>query len=144
MPAAIGINFSPFVVGIITLGLNSVAYVTEIIRGGINVIDQGQWDASYVLGLSQFQTIKAVIMPQVFKIVLLPITCESIALLKETSIVSIIGLCELTRIGMNISARTLDPISSYVIIALIYLFMTTTISYVAKYIEWRFYYDQGN
>lgn len=144
VPAAIGINFSPFVAGVITLGLNSIAYVTEIIRGGINAINPGQWDASYVLGLSEFQTIKAIILPQVFKIVLLPLTCESIALLKETSIVSIIGLCELTRIGMNISARTLDPISSYLMIALIYFFMTTTISYVAKYIEGRFYYGQGN
>lgn len=144
VPAALGINFSPLVAGVITLGLNSIAYVTEIIRGGINAINQGQWDASYVLGLNTFETIKAIIMPQVFNIVLLPLTSESITLLKETSIVSIIGLCELTRIGMNISARTLDPICAYGMVALIYLCMTTIMSYIAKYIEGRFYHGQGN
>lgn len=144
LPSALGINFSPLVAGIITLALNSIAYVTEIIRGGINAINQGQWDASYVLGLSHFQAIRAIILPQVLKIVVLPLTSESITLLKETSIVSMIGLCELTHIGMNISAQTLDPISTYGAIAIIYLFMTTVISYGAKYIERRFYRGQGN
>jgi len=144
LPAAIGINVSPMAAGIITLGINSVAYVTEIIRGGINTISAGQWEASYVLGLSYIDTIKTVIMPQVFKIVLAPLTSESITLIKETSIVSIIGLMELTRIGMNISARTLDPIGTYLPIALIYLSMTTMISYGASIIERRLYHGQGN
>lgn len=141
LPAVVGINLSPLAAGIVALGLNSIAYVTEIIRGGINATEQGQWDASYVLGLNSLQTVKGIIMPQVFKVVLQPITSEAITLLKETSIVSIIGLCELTRIGMNISARTLDPISAYGAIALFYLSMTTLISYTAKHIEKRFSND---
>ena len=144
LPAAIGINLSPLAAGIIALGLNSIAYVTEIIRGGINAVSLGQWDASYVLGLSYGDTIKTVIMPRVFKIVLAPLTSESITLLKETSIVSMIGLMELTHIGMNISARTLDPISAYLPIALIYLCMTTMISYLANIMERRLYHGQGN
>ena len=144
LPAAIGINLSPMAAGIITLGINSIAYVTEIIRGGINAINAGQWDASYVLGLSYVDTIKTIIMPQVFKIVLSPLTSESITLLKETSIISIIGLMELTRIGMNISARSLDPIGTYLPIALIYLCMTTVISYGARIIERRLYHGQGS
>jgi len=143
VPAAIGINFSPLVAGIITLGINSIAYVTEIIRGGINAINRGQWDASYVLGLGTIDTIKVIILPQVLFIVLSPLTNETMALLKETSIVSIIGLLELTRVGMNISARTLDPISTYCVIAVIYLFMTTAVSYGSKMLEGRLGYGYG-
>ncbi len=135
VPAAIDINFSPFVAGVITLGINSIAYVAEIMRGAINAMDQGQWDACYVLGLSPMDTIKSIIFPQLFPLVLLPLTNESIALLKETSIVSIIGLLELTRIGMNISAQTLDPIATYSVLALIYLCMTTALSYGSKILE---------
>lgn len=141
IPTLIGINFSALTAGIITLGLNSTAYVTEIIRGGINAINTNQWDASYVLGLSTSATIKKIIMPQVLRVVLLPLINESTTLLKETSIISIIGLSELTQIGMNISARTLDPITTYGAIGFIYLFMTLIITLGSKLVERKLAYD---
>lgn len=141
VPAAIGINFSALTAGIITLGVNSIAYITEIMRGGINAINNGQWEASYVLGLSTSATIKKIILPQVAPIVFLPLVNESTTLLKETSIMATIGLCELTQIGMNISARTLDPITTYTVIGGIYLVITLIITCCTKFLERKVRYD---
>lgn len=135
LPAATCINLSPLAAGIVTLGINSIAYVTEIIRSGINSVQQGQWDACHVLGLSKLKTLKSIILPQVASLILSPLTNETITLIKETSITSIIGLLELTRIGMNISAKTLDPITTYGTIAITYLIITTVISYCSHIFE---------
>jgi His/Glu/Gln/Arg/opine family amino acid ABC transporter permease subunit len=141
LPSILGINFSPLTAGIITLGFNSIAYIAEIIRGGMNAIHRGQWEASYVLGLSNYATIKTIILPQVFATVLSPLTNETIALIKETSVVSIIGLLELTRIGMNISAKTLDPMTTYGTLAFIYLTITTSISLGSTWLERKLNHD---
>jgi len=143
LPDLLGINLSPFAAGVIALGCNSIAYVAEIIRGGMNSINQGQWEACYVLGYSTNQALKAIILPQVIKIVLPSLTNELVVLLKETSILSVIGLLEITRVGMNLSAHTLDPLTVYLVIALLYLVMTTGISFAAKKIEKGFEYDKG-
>jgi len=144
LPEILGINLSPLAAGIITLGINSIAYVTEIIRGGMNAIPQGQWDASNALGYSAWTTLYAIIMPQVFKIVLPSLTNELIVLLKETSILATIGLAEMTRVGINISAKTLDPLTVYAVIALMYLTLTTTLSFVAKKYEQGLCYDKSH
>ena len=104
LPELIGINLSPFVAGILALGINSTAYITEIIRCGINAISQGQWDAAYVLGYSKYKTLKHIIIPQMFKNVSPILTNESVTLVKETSLLSSIGVIELTKIGKNIIA----------------------------------------
>lgn len=143
LPDLLRINLSPFAAGVIALGCNSIAYIAEIIRGGMNSINQGQWEACYVLGYGTKQALKAIILPQVIKIVLPSLTNELVVLLKETSILSVIGLLEITRIGMNLSAHTLDPLTVYLVIALLYLVMTTGISVIAKKIEKGFEYDKS-
>lgn len=135
LPDVTGINLSALEAGILTLGCNSVAYVTEIIRGGINTVTVGQWDAAYVLGYSRIKALGFVILPQTLKSVLPALINEVIALLKESSILSAIGLLEIMRVAINISEKTLDPMSVYLGIALIYLVLTTSITIIAKKIE---------
>jgi polar amino acid transport system permease protein len=135
LPNLIGVNLSPFAAGIIALGLNSAAYVAEIIRGGINAIPSGQWDACYSLGYASSTTLTAIILPQAIKIILPSLTNELAVLIKETAVISIIGVLELTKVGMNLNAQALDPLMIYGTIALIYLCMTTVLTAFSKHYE---------
>ncbi|MBT4595025.1 amino acid ABC transporter permease [bacterium] len=128
----VGINFSPFTAGFITLGLNSTAYVAEIIRGGINAIPAGQWEAAYVLGYSKFQTLRFVILAQTIRNSVSSLTNEFIALIKESSILGVIGVCELTKVSRDLVSRELRPMEIYLMTALFYFAMTTVLAYVTK------------
>ena len=131
-PDLLGINLSPFFAGTLALGCNSIAYVSEIVRAGINSIPEGQWHACYVLGYSFIDTMKSIILPQMFKNVLPALTSEFVTLIKDTSILSIIGLVEMTRIANNINARMLQPMPIYLTLAFFYFILTTTITAVSK------------
>jgi His/Glu/Gln/Arg/opine family amino acid ABC transporter permease subunit len=135
LPSVIGLNLSAFAAGVITLGFNSIAYCAETIRSSMNAIAQGQWDACTVLGYTKKQALTGVIVPQMFKAALAPLTNELIVLIKESSIVSVIGLLELTKVGSNLSAKTLDPLTVYGVIALLYLVITTTLSLLSYRLE---------
>ncbi len=132
---------SPFVAGTIALGLNSIAYVAEIVRTGINSIPSGQWDAAYVLGYSFQGTMFSIILPQMIRNVLPPLTNEFVVLIKETSLLSVIGLVELTRVAKDITARELEPVTIYLAAAAFYLVMTTTVSMFANKLEKGLSYD---
>jgi His/Glu/Gln/Arg/opine family amino acid ABC transporter permease subunit len=135
LPEIIGVNLSPFWAGVIALGINSIAYVAEIIRGGINSVHEGQWDACHVLCYSKVSTLFSVIIPQALRATAPALTNEIAALIKETSIVSMIGVVELTKVANNLSAQTLDPLSVYTCAGLGYLSMTTVITLIAYYCE---------
>lgn len=137
LPDALGIELSPISAGIITLGLNSTAYLAEVVRAGINAIDPGQWDASYILGYSRFQTFRFVIMPQAIRNVLPAITNEFATLIKESSILMVIGVPELVKVSKDIVARNLQPMEIYLLAALFYLIMTYAVAYCAKVFEAR-------
>ncbi len=141
LPDLLHINFSPFSAGVLALGFNSIAYVAEIIRGGTNAISQGQWDACYVLGYSFKKKILKIILPQVIKDNFPALTSELTVLIKQTAILSTIGVAEMTRQAMNINARTLQPLPIYLTVALLYLILTSTISFITKKIEKGFDYD---
>lgn len=141
LPDLLGINLSPFAAGVLALGCNSIAYITEIVRSGINSIPEGQWKASYVLGYGVAATHWYIILPQMFRNCLPVLTNEMTILLKETAILSGIGIAEMTRVAMNINARNLMPMPMYVAIACLYLIMTTTISVISKTIEKGMNYD---
>src|SRR6202000_1452775 len=85
LPEVLGISLSPFVAGVLALGINSTAYISEIVRGGINAIPEGQWQAAYVLGLSRSKTLQGIVLPQMFRIILPSLTNELTSLIKETS-----------------------------------------------------------
>lgn len=132
LPEILGFSLSPFVAGVIALGINSTAYISEIVRGGIDSIPIGQWEAAYVVGLKSWDTLKKVILPQMFRITLPSLTNELTALIKETSILMVIGVAELTKVSKDIVARELDPMTIYLAAAVLYLVMTSCLSIVAR------------
>ena len=137
VPEVIPISLSPFTAGVLVLGINSTAYISEIVRGGINAIPEGQWEAAYVLGLKPWQTLQGIILPQILRMTLPSLTNELTALIKETSILMVIGVAELTKVSKDIVARELDPMNIYLAAAALYLVMTTTVSWLAKYAQNR-------
>ncbi len=140
LPEVLNINLSPFFAGTLSLGFCSAGYVCQIVRTGINSIPNGQWEAGYVLGYNWFYQIKKIILPQMLKNVAPALSGELDQLLKSTSILSAIGFLELTRIGMNIIAREMNPASMYLIIACIYLIMSLALNLTTKKIEQKLSY----
>lgn len=123
------------VVASIAFGLNTGAYIAEIIRGGIDSIDKGQMEAARSLGFSNWQAMRFVILPQAFKNCLPSLISEFIALLKETSIVGWIGLNDIMRGADNIRSQTSTAFQSLFAAALIYLVLTTIFTFIASRIE---------
>ncbi|MCR5256284.1 MAG: amino acid ABC transporter permease [Acetatifactor sp.] len=122
---------------ILSFGINSGAYVAEIIRSGIMSIDKGQMEAGRSLGLSYGTTMKNIIIPQAFKNVLPALGNELITLLKETSIVTVIGLKDLTKGAMIIQGKTFQAFVPYFAIAIIYLVMVMLLSWLLGKMERR-------
>jgi His/Glu/Gln/Arg/opine family amino acid ABC transporter permease subunit len=136
---AFGISLPAFTSGIIALTLNCAAYVAEIFRGGIESIESGQMEAARSLGMTYAQAMRRVILPQTFRRVLPPLTNEGIALLKDSSLVSVIGLTELARTGQELASRYAAPLTIWPMVALLYLALTFPLTRVAEYLErrWR-------
>lgn len=141
LPVFTGQRVDPFFAAIVSCGINSGAYVAEIFRAGIQSIDAGQMEAGRSLGMSWSQTMRYIIVPQAFKRVIPPLGNEFIALLKDSSLVSVIGFEELTRRGQLIIARTYGSLEIWLSVAIVYLIMTLTISRFVAYLERRFKTD---
>lgn len=120
---------------IIAFALNSGAYMSEIMRGGISSIDKGQLEAGRALGLSYPKTMVSVVLPQAFKNVLPTLGNEFIALIKETSVVSFIAVTDLTKAFQNIANSTYEFIVPYLVLALCYLVLVILISMLVKFLE---------
>ena len=131
------VNINITLVGIIAFGINSGAYVSEIIRSGINSIDEGQLEAGLSLGLNYHKTMKLIILPQAIKNTLPALGNEFITLLKETSVGAYIGILELTKASDIISSRTYDYFFPLIIVAIIYLIMTLGLSKLVNLMERR-------
>ena len=134
LPQIIGHRIDPFVAAVGACSINSGAYVAEIFRAGIQSIDKGQMEASRALGLNWFQAMRFVIMPQAFKRIIPPLGNEFIAMLKDSSLVSVIGFEELTRTGQLI----ISAFEIWIVVALLYLIMTLAISRFVALLEKRF------
>jgi len=124
-------------IGIIAFGINSGAYVSEIIRAGIMAVDIGQTEAGRSLGLSQSQTMSLIVLPQAFKNVLPALGNEFIALLKETSVIGYLGVMDLTKAAESVISRTANVYFPYLSIALIYLALVLGLSKLFKMLERR-------
>ena len=131
------VNINITLVGIIAFGINSGAYVSEIIRSGINSIDKGQLEAGLSLGLNYHKTMKLIILPQAIKNILPALGNEFITLLKETSVGAYIGILELTKASDIISSRTYDYFFPLIIVAIIYFIMTLGLSKLVNLMERR-------
>ena len=135
IPQMTGVRFSSAVAGITTLSLNAAAYVAEIVRGGIQAIDKGQMEASRSLGLSYGKTMQKIILPQAIKLMIPSFINQFVITLKDTSILSVIGLVELTQTGSVIIARTYQSGSMWLIVGLMYLIVITALTRLSKRLE---------
>ncbi len=125
------------VTAIVTFGINSGAYMAELIRSGINAVDKGQMEAGRSLGLSQLQTMSKIILPQAIKYILPAIGNEMIALLKETSVAGYIGIRDLTKGGDLIRNITYDPFNPLMLVALVYLVLVVLLTQLLSFVERR-------
>lgn len=121
----------------IAFGINSGAYVAEILRGGIMSVDNGQFEAGRSLGFNYFQTMIFIIIPQVFKSVLPTLLNEFIALLKETSVAGYVGIIDLTKAGDIIRGRTFSPFLPLFAVAGVYLVMVVILTWLVGKLERR-------
>jgi polar amino acid transport system permease protein len=126
-----------FVAGVLALGIFFGAYMAEILRGAIQSIDKGQLEAANSLGISKFQAMRYIILPQAFKRALPTLVGEMIALIKDSSLVSVISITDLTKVGKEIVANTFSPFETWIVIALVYLSITSVLSYVGHKLEKR-------
>ena len=133
----IPLKFSGLQAGTICLSLNCGAYMSEIIRGGIQSVDKGQMEAARSLGLPYWRSMQRVVLPQAIKTMIPSIINQFIITLKDTSILSVIGFPELVDSAKNVVANTFALFQTWGIVALIYLFVITLLSLLAKYIEGR-------
>lgn len=137
LPMVTGQRIEPFAAAVLACGINSGAYVSEIFRAGIQSIDPGQMEAGRSLGLTWYQTMRYVILPQAVKNILPPLGNEFISMLKDSSLVSVIGFEELTRRGQLIIAQTYGSFEIWLTVAALYLVMTLAISRLVAYLERR-------
>lgn len=135
---SIGIDLSAFTIAVSALSLTTGAYVTEIIRAGIQSIDAGQMRAARSLGMPHNLAMRRIILPQVVRRVLPPITNEAITLLKNTALVSTIALNDLLRSGLEIMTWKANTFSPFAGVALIYLVMTLPLIGLVSWLEKRF------
>lgn len=129
------VNIDIVLVGMIAFGMNSAAYVAEIIRAGIDSIEKGQIEAAYSLGLSYFSIVKNIILPQAIRNILPALGNEFITLVKETSVAGYIGIIELTKASDIIASTTYDYFFPLIIVAFLYLIMTLGLSKILKRVE---------
>ncbi len=137
LPKLIGIDLPDMATGIIALSLNSSAYVSEIIRAGIEAVDKGQMEAARSLGMNQKQAMFEVVIPQAFKNILPALGNEFISVIKESSMVSVIGVAELMYNAGIVRGNTALGLEPVVVAAIIYFIITFTLTRVLGYVERR-------
>ena len=135
LPIMTGISFSPFVSGIIALAISESAFQAEIFRAGINSIKKAQWEAGSSLGLSFFKRLRLVILPQAIKNILPAIGNQFVYVLKMSSLVSIIGIGDLTRKANELVVTTYRPLEIYTFLILEYLVLILIVSFFVRKLE---------
>ncbi|WP_326909892.1 amino acid ABC transporter permease [Sedimentibacter sp. MB31-C6] len=132
-----GIKIGTIPASILTMGLNSGAYLSEVIRASILSIDKGQYEAATMLGYSNFQTNIHIILPQALRIAVPSFMNGFSSIIKETSITSVLPIVELTKLGNQIYAKTYHPFEIYITMAIMYFAMTYFVTFFAKWLERR-------
>ena len=129
------VNIDPYAIGIIAMGINSGAYSCELIRSAIMAVDRGQWEAAQALGLSYTGMMRHIILPQAFKRIIPPLVSEFITLIKDSSLLSTIGVVELLQSAKVLGANNYDFATPLMVASVFYLVMTLTISFFSKKLE---------
>lgn len=141
LPAIIGMPVDKWAVAIVVFGLNSGAYLAEIMRAGIEGIDAGQIEAAKALGVTQKDIIKDIILPQAIRAILPAIVNEFIALTKETSVVSVLGINDLMKRYSFVVAKTYSPFEPLLMIMVTYYVLNKILSFIGSRIERKLKYD---
>ncbi|MGL4818820.1 MAG: amino acid ABC transporter permease, partial [Bacilli bacterium] len=137
VPQIIGMDISAFVAGFIGLGLNSGAYVSEIVRAGIQSIDRGQTEAALALGLDRTTTMRKIIFPQAFKNIVPALVNEWITLIKDTSLVTVIALSDVTRRAYIVGGDTFRFLEALLVAGAIYFVLVSVLTIIGKMLERR-------
>jgi His/Glu/Gln/Arg/opine family amino acid ABC transporter permease subunit len=130
-----GLHISPLWVAVLAIGINSSAYMSQIIKAGILSVSKGQLEAAKTLGIRRRDLLRYVILPQALSVVLPALGNEAITLIKDSSLASLIGVMELYKEGQIVMSQTYDALTVYFAIAMIYLSMTTTLSFAVHQLE---------
>ena len=133
----LGINFADFMAGVVTLGINSGAYVGETFRAGIQAVDKGQMEAARSLGMPRGMAMRHIIIPQAVRNILPALGNEFVVVIKESSIVSIIGLADLMYKADTVRGNTFQPFEPLLVAALMYFLMTFPLSKLLAHVERR-------
>ena len=133
----LGDSLGPMASGLAALAINCAAYCAEIFRAGIDSVDRGQSEAARALGMNGTQALRHVVLPQAFQRSLPPLTNEAVALLKDSSLVSVVALSELTRVGKELVTRNGSPSTVYLLVAFLYLAMTLPLTMLSRAWEKR-------
>ena len=137
VPAALNFQMSAFTAGIITLSLNAGAYMAEIVRGGILAVDKGQMEASRSLGISYLKSMRKVVMPQAIRTMIPSYINQFVITLKDTSLLSVIGLAELTQTGRLIIARNFESFNMWLIVGVLYFIIIMALTKLSNRLEKR-------
>lgn len=133
----LGVKIDAVPAAVLALGINSGAYLGEIFRAGIQSIDAGQAEAGRSLGMSHATMMRRIVLPQAVRRVIPPATGEATSLVKGTSLLSVIAITELTRVGQQVVALTFRPIEAFLVVGLIYLIINTVVSQMSLMLERR-------
>lgn len=133
----IGVTMSSFWAAALAIGINSSAYVSQIVVSGIRAVSRGQIEAAQVLGFSRLQIARFIVVPQALSIVLPALAGECVTLLKDSSLASIIGVQELYKEARAIMNQSYDVVTVFSLVAVLYLIMTCCVSWIFKYLEKR-------
>ena len=134
---ALGINLIPLWAAIVAIGLNSSAYISQVIKSGIVSVGKGQREAAHTLGLSTGQTLRYIVLPQAIRVVIPSLGNEFITLIKDSSLAYTIGVVELYKQGITMRSQTFDTMTTFTAVALTYLILTTGLSLVMASLEKR-------
>ncbi len=135
---------NPFIIGMVTLAVFSGAYITEMVRAGIESIEKGQWEAAMSTGMTHHQTLLYVIFPQAFRRIVPPVTGQFVSLIKDSSLLSVISVRELTKASEIVNATTYKTFEAYLPLAIIYLLLTFPFSALTYRLEKRMNYENRN
>ncbi|EKV32812.1 Glutamate transport membrane-spanning protein [Caenispirillum salinarum AK4] len=135
LPEVLGGPIDALTAGIAAIALNSGAYISEIVRGGVQSIDKGQREAGLSLGLSRLDTFRYVIWPQALRRMIPPLGNQAIVSIKDTSLFAVIGVGELVRQGQIYIATTFNALEVYLMVAILYLVITLTLSAILRGLE---------
>ena len=135
VPLVLPVKLTAFQAGTIVFAMNSAAYISESMRGGIKAIDRGQYEAAMALGVRYGAMMKDIILPQAIKSVMPSLVNEFISLLKNTTLISSIGLVDILRVGQQIQSRTYRAFEPFFVIAVFYYILVMVLSFLGKLLE---------